>query len=191
MILAISTTTGNMMMTRTKAIKKLLYWVVVADLFLVAFAMSRGVNWLISSQVAFLSSLLVTLASFQAYRLLIQKRIESGDIPAEERDELDIIEDKHELFEEEHTDTVTDLKAVIKEERKKIGGVVNSAQHVVKTLAAILSPLRVAAYIFLVLGFLYLNKNGYLVIWAYVLGLTVVPLVSLVVQKAFWGDEQG
>jgi hypothetical protein len=172
-----------------KAIKKLLYWVVVADLFLLAFSMSRGLKWVVSSQTAFLSSLLVTLASFQAYRLLIQKRIADGDIPLEERDELDIIEDKHELFEEEQPDSTADLKAVIKEERKKIGGVVKSAQHVVKTVTAVLSPLRVAAYLFLILGFLYLNKNGYLVIWAYVLGLTVVPLVSLAMQNSVWKEE--
>ncbi len=171
-------------MTRMSAIKTLLYWMVVADLFLAAFSMYRGVDWLISSQVAFFSSLLVTFASFQAYRLLIQKRIENGDIPEEERDELDMIEDRHELWEEEGTHaSAEELKAVINEERAKRGGFKKGVQNAARTVRAVVSPLRVAAYIFLILGFLYLNKNGYLVIWAYILGLTVVPLVSLFVQR--------
>ncbi len=161
------------------AIKKLLYWMVVADLFLVVFALTRGMKWLISSQTAFLSSVLVTVASFYAYKLLVDKRIADGDIPQEDRNTLDIIEDRHELYEEDHVKRVEELKAVIKEERAKIGGIKNSAQNIAKTLKAIFSPLRVAAYIFLILGFLYLNRHDYLDIWAYVAGLTVVPLVSM------------
>jgi len=168
------------MMTRMRNIKKLLYWMAVADLLLIAFSLRQGMHWLISSQTAFFSSLLVTVASFYAYKLLIQKKLESGDIPPEDRDELDIIEDKHELYEDDTPhDTVADLKAVIKEERAKIGGIKNSAQNIAKTFSAILSPLRVTSYIVLVLGFLYLNRHGYLDIWAYVTGLTVVPVVSL------------
>jgi hypothetical protein len=166
------------------SIKKLLYWIVVVDLFLIAFSLNKGINWLISSQTAFISSLLVTLASFYAYKQLVHKKIESGDIPEEDRDELDIIEDKHELYDEVHTENVTeDLKAVIKEERAKIGGIKNSAQNIAKSFSAIFSPLRVVAYIVLVLGFLYINRHGYLEIWAYVSGLMVVPLVSLVAGR--------
>ena len=164
-----------------RSIKKLLYWMVVADLFLVAISLNFGINWLISSQTAFVSSLLVTLASFYAYRGLIQKRVESGDIPPEDRDELDVIEDKHELYDDEEPSDVDvkDLKAVIKEERAKIGGIKNSAQNIAKTFSALVSPLRVSAYIVLILGFLYLNRHEYLEIWGYVSGLTIVPLVSL------------
>ena len=166
-----------------KSIKKLLYWIVVADLFLIAFSLTKGMNWLISSQTAFISSLLVTLASFYAYKMMIQKKVESGDIPEEDRDELDIIEDKHELYDDASYDSTADLKAVIKEERAKIGGVKNSAQNIAKTLTAIFSPLRVAAYIFLILGFLYLNRHEYLEIWGYVSGLTLIPVVSLFFGK--------
>ena len=167
---------------RMRSIKKLLYWIIVADLFLVAFSLRQGMSWLISSQTAFFSSLLVTVASFYAYKLLVQKKIANGDIPPEDRDELDVIEDRHELYDDEdqeERDTVADLKAVIKEERAKIGGVKNSAQNIARTFGAIVSPLRVASYIVLILGFLYINRHGYLNIWAYVTGLTVVPVVSM------------
>lgn len=177
---------------RMRSIKKLLYWIVVADLFLVAFSLRQGMAWLISSQTAFFSSLLVTVASFYAYKLLVQKKIANGDIPPEERDELDVIEDKYELYDDEvheERDTVADLKAVIKEERAKIGGIKNSAQNIAKTFSAIFSPLRVASYIVLILGFLYINRHGYLNIWAYVTGLTVVPVVSMSLGRGV--KEQG
>ncbi len=163
-----------------KNIKKLIYWMIVADLFLVAFSLTKGISWLISSQTAFVSSLIVTLSSFYAYKRMIDQKIKIGDIPPEDRDELDIIEDKHELYEDENEEV--DLKTVIKEERAKIGGIKNSAQNVAKTITALISPLRLAAYLFLIMGFLYINRHGFLEIWGYILGLLIVPIVAMIVQ---------
>jgi len=165
------------------AIKKLLYWMLVADLLLAALMMRQGMTWLISSQVAFVSSLLATLASFYAYKRLVDKKVETGDIPPEARDELDEIEDRFELYDTNEDVAQEDFKAVIREERQKIGGVKNSMQTLARTIGAALSPLRVAAYLVLILGFLYLNRHGMLEIWAYVSGLLIVPLVSLVVSR--------
>lgn len=165
------------------AIKKLLYWMLVADLLLAALMMRQGMTWLISSQVAFVSSLLATLASFYAYKRLVDKKVEAGDIPPEARDELDEIEDRFELYDANEDVTQEDFKAVIREERQKIGGVKNSMQTLARTIGAALSPLRVAAYLVLILGFLFLNRHGMLEIWAYVSGLLIVPLVSLAVSR--------
>ncbi len=162
-----------------RSIKKLLYWIIVGDIFLIALSMNMGVNWLISSQAAFLSSLVVTLASFYAYKNLISKRVEQGDIPPEFRDEFDTIDDRYELFEE---DEAKDIKSVIKEQRGKFS-IKRSAQSVAKTLTAIISPLRIASYIFLVLTFLYLNRHEYLEIWGYISGLLVVPLVATLMGR--------
>ncbi len=168
------------MTTGMRSIKKLLYWMLVADLLLAAVAMRMGMEWLISSQVAFFSSLLATLASFYAYGRMIDKKIEAGDIPAEERDTLDQIEDRFELYDDEahSSESVAELKAVIKEERRKIGGIKNSMQTLAKTIGAAISPLRVGAYLVLILGFLYLNRHDILEIWGYVSGLAVVPVVA-------------
>ncbi|HHD77859.1 MAG TPA: hypothetical protein ENK97_03670 [Campylobacteraceae bacterium] len=68
---------------------------------------------------------------------------------------------------------------MIKDERRKIGGLKKGMQNLAVTISAAVSPLRVAAYVILVLGFLYLNRHDLLEIWGYVLGLTVVPLVAL------------
>ncbi len=163
-----------------KSIKKLIYWIVVVDFFLIALSLSKSINWLISSQTAFVSSFIVTFASFYAYKRMINTKIASGDIPPEDRDELDIIDDEHELYEEDEMEI--DLKSVIKEERARLGGIKSSAQNVVKTFAALVSPLRLGAYLFLIFSFLYINHHGYLEIWGYVSGLIIVPLVAFVVQ---------
>ncbi len=165
-----------------RSISRLLYWMVVADLFVAAVSLRFGMHWLISSQVAFVSSLLATLASFWAYKRMVDKKIAIGDIPPEERDQLDSIEDRFELYEDEAPQTsagAEELKSVIKEERRRNGGMKNGMQNLARTIGAAVSPLRVVAYIILVLGFLYLNRHGMLEIWGYVLGLTVVPLVAL------------
>ncbi len=179
------------MTTGMRNIRKVLYWMVVADLFLVAIGLRQGVHWLISSQVAFASSLLATLASFYAYKRLVDRRIKTGDIPQEPRDELDTIEDRYELYDDEaqHADhaksaTTEDLRSVIREERQKIGGIKTGMQNAARSFSALISPLRIAAYLVLVLGFLYLNRHEMLEIWGYVSGLAIVPLVALLVGSA-------
>ena len=164
-----------------RSIRRLLYWMVVADLFVVAVALRFGMHWLISSQVAFVSSLLATLASFYAYKRMIDRKIETGDIPPEEREELDMIDDRFELYDEaEQPASADDLRTVIREERKKIGGIKNGMQNLARTLSAAISPLRLVAHLILIFGFLYLNRHEMLEIWGYITGLLVVPLVALI-----------
>ena len=169
------------MTTGMKNISRLLYWMAVIDLFVVAIALRQGMHWLISSQVAFLSSLLATLASFYAYKRMVDKKIATGDIPPEEQEALDRIDDRFELFDDAEEEVFAEeLKDVIQKERKKIGGIKNSMQNLAKTVSAAISPLRIAAYLILILGFLYLNRHEMLEIWGYVTGLTVVPLAALI-----------
>jgi hypothetical protein len=156
-------------------IKKLSMTLVVVDLFLIALSLYHGNHWLISSQSAFFSSLLITLASFLGYKKMVEKRIETGDIPKEDREELDIIEDVHDLYGED-----LDLKEVIKEERAKIGGLKNSAVNLGKSASGAVSIFRLVAYGVLFLLFLYLNRHGMLNIMGYLTGLAVVPLVATV-----------
>ncbi len=153
---------------------------ITADIFLIAFSMNIGINWLISSQAAFLSSLIVTFASFYAYKNFITKKVEQGDIPPEFRDELDTIDDKHELFEDEESQK--DIKDIIKEQQGKFS-IKRSARSVAKTLTAVISPLRIASYILFVLTFLYLNRHEYFEIWGYVSGLLVIPLVATLMGR--------
>lgn len=162
------------MMRRTMInIKKTVILLIIADLLLVALSLYHGNYWLISSQSAFFASLLVTLASFLGYKKMVEKKIAIGDIPKEERDELDIIEDRHDLYGEEK-----DLKEVIKEERAKIGGFKNSALSLGKSASGAVSIFRLIAYLVLFLSFLYLNRHGMLNVMGYLSGLALVPLTA-------------
>jgi hypothetical protein len=154
-------------------IKKIAITLIVVDLLLITLSLYHGNHWLISSQSAFFSSSLVTLASFFGYKKMIEKKLEIGDIPKEDRDELDIIEDTHDLYAEE-----ADLQEVIKEERAKIGGFKNTAVNLGKSASGAVSIFRLLSYAVLFLSFLYLNRHGLLNIMGYLTGLAVVPLVA-------------
>lgn len=154
--------------------KKIVITLIIVDLLLIALSLYHGNHWFISSQSAFFSSLLITLASFFGYKKMVEKKIELGEIPKEDRDELDIIEDVHDLYEEE-----LDLQEVIKEERAKIGGFKNTAENLGKSVSGAVSIFRLVAYGVLFLSFLYLNRHGMLNIMGYLTGLAVVPLVAI------------
>lgn len=155
-------------------IKKIVITLIIVDLLLVLLSLYHGNHWLISSQSAFLASMLVTLASFFGYKKMIEKKIEIGDIPKEDRDELDIIEDVHDLYAEE-----VDIREVIKEERANIGGFKNTAINLGKSATGALSMFRLVAYLVLFMSFLYLNRHGMLNIMGYLTGLAIVPIVAL------------
>ena len=163
-------------------IKKLIILLIIVDLSLVALSLYHGNHWLISSQSAFFASLLVTVASFLGYKKMVEKKIEIGDIPKEDRDELDILDDTHDLYGEE-----LDLKEVIKEERAKIGGLKNSAVNLGKSASGAVSIFRLVAYLALFLSFLYLNRHGMLNVMGYLTGLAVVPLTAI--ASAFFRKE--
>ena len=164
----------TMMMTRMMiSIKKVAISLFVVDIALISYSLYQGNNWLVSSQSAFTSSLLVTLGSFLGYKKMVEKRLEVGDIPKEDRDELDILDDEHDLYSD-----VKDLKTVIEEERAKIGGLKNTATTLGKSVSGAVSLFRLGGYAVLFLSFLYLNRHGILNIAGFLTGLAVVPLVA-------------
>jgi len=154
-------------------IKKTLILLLCVDILLVAFSIYLGDSWLISSQSAFFASLLITVSSFFGYKKMVEKRIKSGDIPKEDRDDFEIIDDKHDLYGKE------DLKEVIKEERAKIANFKTTALNLGKSAGGALSVFRILAYGVLFLSFLYLNRQELLNITAYLVGLAIVPFTAL------------
>ncbi len=171
-----------MMTMKMTNIKKIVTLFFIIDLALIVFSLFRGENWLINSQIAFLSSLFVTLASYFSYKRLIEKRVALNAESYDDRDEVDKIDDPHDLYSAEikEEDSQKDLKEIIKEERAKIGGVKNTASNLAKSVGGIFSPFRIFSYFFLFLGFLYLANNELLNIFAYLVGLFVVPFSSMV-----------
>lgn len=166
-------------MRMMKNIKYLIMIVSLVDVALIMIALTQGEHWLINTQLSFLSSLLVTLASYYSYKRVIDKRV-ALDAGQESRDAVDSVDDPFDLYSPEVVEEEKDLKELIKEERAKVTSLKETAQNLSKTLGGAFSPWRLLSYLFLFLAFLYLVNNHLFVVWAYVAGLFVTPLSVLI-----------
>ena len=168
-------------MTRMmKSIKTIIMIVLGVDALLIMISLFQGGNWLINSQLAFLSSLLVTLASYFSYKRVVEKRIALENEHYDDRDALEKIDDPFDLYSKEVVDEAKDFQEVIKEERAKVTSLKQTASNLAKTAGGVFSPFRLGAYLFLFVAFLYLVNNQLFYVWAYVSGLFVVPLSMLI-----------
>ena len=135
-------------------------------------------------QVAFFSSFLVILASGYAHKKMVNGRIKSG-IYTDDRDPLDNIDDPHALFDEEEINNTPlkelDLKTIVKEEKKKIKHF--SATNLKQGLRGSLTLYRIAAYLFLVFGFIALKNNHILDVKIYLASLLPGIVVGYLVLK--------
>ena len=123
-------------------------------------------------QVAFLSSFLIILASGYAHKKMIKGRIKNG-VYADDRDPLDKIDDPHGLFDEEEINEAPpeelDLRAIVKEEKKKVKPF--SLANVKQGAKGSFSLYRLGAYLFLFLGFVALKNNHLLDVRIYLTAL--------------------
>jgi len=167
---------------------RMIRWFVAAELLLVVlpFVMGRY-DWLLNTQIAFISSSLVLGASMFSYSQMVYSRLESGTaIPDDGRDTLEKIEDPHDLYGEESSidetedDTAT-LKDAISEEKQRMKQHRRSLLQVLRDSKASLSFVRLGAYLLLFVGFFYLSKNQLLHIPSYLLGLALPIVITLAV----------
>lgn len=160
--------------------KQVLFALLLIDLIIVVLVyFIKGEGWLINSQIAFVSSSLVMLASMFSYRGMVTKRLDAGAIPDDERDTLDKLEDPYDLYDEK-TEVVAEeksLKEVVIEERKNLKKSRRSIWETTKDAKASFSFYRLFAYIVLVLGFFYLNSNKLLELLPYLIFLSFPPIV--------------
>lgn len=142
-------------------VKKLniFYLYLIGDLVLITISLYLGGFWLINTQVAFIASLLIVFASYFGYKKFIKAQIPNVII----EDEEDSVEEKEEKF---------------FEKSKKIAG----------TFKGALSPLRLIAYLFLVLSFFFLRRHGLFMPLAFLVGLGIVPTITLL--SAFFISHQ-
>ncbi len=126
----------------------------------------------INAQVAFLSSFLIILASGYAHKKMIKGRMKNG-MYADDRDPLDKIDDPHGLFDEEEMNEAPpeelDLRAIVKEEKKKVKPFLFA--NVKQGAKGSFSLYRLGAYLFLFLGFIALKNNHLLDIRIYLTAL--------------------
>lgn len=175
---------------------RMLKWFVGVEVLLAALPFALGrYDWLLNTQIAFISSALVLGASAFSYSQMVYGRLESGSaIPEDDRDTLDKIEDPHDLYGEEVSanDTAA-LKDAIKEEKQRMKQHRRSLVQVLRDSKASLSFMRLGAYLLLFVGFFYLSKNQLLHIPSYLLGLAlpVVIMLGVLMTKKEEADEAG
>jgi len=164
-------------------IKAFVFVLIIIDIALVIFSLVfYNGFYLLNTQIAFLSSLFVCLASFFGYRNSILKKISKLDntkILKNDEDELSKIDDVYGLFEddenqEEPSDKDKDFKQIFKEEKTKAKG--KLFKNLFTNSFAFVSFYRIFAYIFLILGFFSLVNHHIFVTFGYLLGLFLVPL---------------
>ncbi len=166
------------MTTRSKAS----YIYLGTSIFLILLSLVMGEKWLINTQVAFICSMIVVFASFLSYKGMIERQLENGDIP-EQRDELDNIDDKYELFDKDETVkelTKEEFVALYKQEREKSSNLKQSFSNLFKSTNGVFNPFRLIAYAFLSISMLFLIRNGLFSPLPFLIGIGAVPLSSMV-----------
>ena len=138
-------------------------------------------------QVASVSSFLIMLGSFYAYKKMIKTQVATKSYEAD-RDELDIIDDPYELYNDtplnEAEPEDLDLKQIVKEERAKIKTFSLSA--IKDGASAGFSAYRLVPYVFLVLGFIALKNNDILEISIYLPSLLVGIVLGYISSKGIF-----
>ena len=128
--------------------------------------------FLLNTQIAFIASLLVVLGSFWGYKNLVRKKAAHFA----ERDAIDIIEDPHELYEEESQKSAKEL---FEEEKARLKAKRANVKNFIKSAPGFFSPYRLFGYLFLVLAVLVLIRKGYFEAGSFLVGLAIVPTAAL------------
>lgn len=154
---------------------------IILDVVIILITFFSNHIWLLNTQIAFFSSIIITIGSFYGYKNNINNRIKEYPIDNNEIDE----DDKYDLYSDEVTynqeikeEEIT--KEQIKETMKPIKQIKqNYFKNFTSSMGAMASFYRLFGYIFLIIGFFYLRNNGYLDIYSYLLGFSIVPISTM------------
>ncbi len=158
---------------------------IVIEIAVIVFCLLQGnMIWLLNTQIAFFSSLIITIGAFLGYKNNIKSRIEKQQIDLSDPDKIDKIEDPFDLYSDDpiNYDEISkeDAKVIIQEEKKRV------KQHTFKnffsSFTAASSIYRIVGYIGLVVGFFFLVNNKLFNTYAYMFGLIIVPAGALVIS---------
>ena len=139
--------------------------------------------WLLNTQVAFVSSLFIVVASFLSYRKNIQNRLSNLDLTQInedfDRDKMDEIDDPYDLYTQydeipENELTTEKIKEILNDEKSKIKR--NSFKNTLFSASGFLSIYRILGYGILIFGFFALNNNKIFLPISFIIGLGIVPI---------------
>ncbi|MDQ1245063.1 MAG: hypothetical protein QG565_1404 [Campylobacterota bacterium] len=141
-------------------------------------------SFFINLQVAFLSSFFIIVGSAFAYKRVIKNQVALENVD-EKRDILDEIEDPYELYDETVINKTSadelDLRAIVKEEKKKIK--ILNLREIKKGARAGVSLFRLVPYLFLIIGFIALKNNALLDISVYLPSLLTGIVAGYFISK--------
>ena len=183
----------KMMMKINPEILKFAKVFFILDLCLILYSLIfQDKLWLLSSQVAFFSSLFITITSFLSYKRNIENRLSNLDLNQtqnETRDKIDEIDDPYDLYTEyeeipESELTPEKIKEIINDEKSKVKK--NSLKNTFYSAGGFISIYRILGYGILIFGFFALNNNKILLPISFIIGLGIVPigvLLSKLLEK--------
>ncbi len=171
--------------TKKTMIKKFAKVFLIVDFGVILFCLLQGnTTWLLNTQVAFASSLLITIGSYLGYKRNIEKRVENLDpeLMADTPDTIDRLDDPFDLYSEceinEKELNKEEVKEIFLEEKKKLKNQ-NTVKNTFQSIGGASSFYRLAGYGGLVTGFFYLNNNDLLEPISYLIGFIIVPVAVL------------
>lgn len=181
--------TLRMMMSERN--RKILTVLVSVDMLLLLIAIIFfDINVLYSTQIGYISSALVMIASIISYRRMVNARVKEKIITIDDsKDTIDKLEDPYDLYSE---DVVIDeeeksFAETVKEEKKNLKKNKRSLYQTIRDTKAALSIYRISSYVVLIIGFMYLNRHQLLDIPSYIIALGI-PSVILV--WVFMGERE-
>ena len=178
---------GQIQIQNTIMIKKFLKFFIIVDIGVILFCLLQSNTiWLLNTQMAFFSSLIITLGSYFGYKKNIEKRIANTDIKYDNKPDIcDKIDDKYDLYSEiNNTSDLSndEIKDILTQEKLKLKSKSN-IKNTMKSLGANSSIYRLFGYGGLIVGFFYLNNNQLLAPIPYLVGFLIVPISVLVSRK--------
>jgi len=157
---------------------RLVRFYLFGDVLVVLLSLFQGGDWLLNTQMAFVCSLLITLASFRSYHTFVTRRVDAGLIP----------DDKFDKFYEDDKEEDDDEQESVAPSVAKVG-FKQSFHNLALSYKSALSLYRILSYGVLFLAVLFLIRHDTLDAVAFFVGLSVVPLSSflsvLFVKKGF------
>lgn len=168
--------------------KKIFTVLITVDILLLAIAMIFfDIKVLYSTQIGYITSTLVMIASIVSYRRMINARVKHNIVTMDDsKDTIDKLEDPYDLYSEDIEESEEkSLAQTVKEEKKKRKENKRSFYQTLRDTKAALSIYRLSSYALLILGFMYLNRHQLLDIPAYIiaLGIPSVILVWILIKE--------
>ena len=159
-------------MTAKENMSRFSYAYLLGDAIVISISLLFGKYWLINTQTAFICSMLITFAAFYGYKKSIQKGIKNSN-SEEFREPLDELLDPYNLYDDE------DMQEDENSKQKKDGLFKYIVKGFASGISGAINPTRLLSYIILILSFLYLNKANIFNPFAFFIGLSIVPIVSM------------